>query len=929
MSAMHHGDISLIRDEDLLKKMWQETEDFGKKKEIRSHMYKLREARLKDLYNTSEVKGVTITTNTKLPFNQSTHADSLADHSFASLKSKEIRDSESPTRDVSYRITGSMNNDGWNISKIDERSEDGKTHRIVQSAQTSGSEIIPKGKLDFEAKCDQAVTSFQDGDDKNFVRSQGLSSNTVMRQEAVGGDENCSFKTSYTKSSSSSKTVTEQKVSYDDSSDYIPHQHNSSNKDNYIQRSVKVYESDAPQELKNHPGYVEGNTKITRETKTLADGTVVTTTRYETTGANETRSSSSNQYSSSNSNFQQSKSNYSSSTSHKDNYSTHKKIVDSEQLPKEQPQSRSRYYVEKTHTIPDNSSDSYQNNLSERKTIVNHQTYKKDDQSKSDQFSDKKYGIVITSDSRNDHSNIIQTDGFEKRTTRQEQYQENNTTNQKTNISNRIEDVRNERTNNVNKQHNTTVYQDVNSVPLGTPIEIEIDVSKMDINDNTKTIEDTSSRQSKKIISKSPDHIDHNSEQKRQPIKPTENEWKTETKATKNQYDTTYRTDYTNKRISVELSPTHEAFARSLRAVSPDRLSSRSSSRNLKTSNTSLRSSSSPEKTYVNHGQPSRSSPERQRCYSPTKKTPERLSSTETITYNSRPSVERTSPYTSQKTKHITETRVTSSHADIFNKKTKSSNDTNNTSTTSKSTRMSPAKSHSRSSTPSKSEHHRTTVDITTDLDDNISTISNTTISKNERVRPSTLKYEVTETVGVTKHTQFSPSSHTPNKEKTTKPYERKDKPIDRPLKRTDTYEERCRQILGITNETTERRRSSLEKLKRRSSSHSTTTEISSKDTSVQQEIIPSSRISPTRHIPQTKEKAEKHVTPKKQQSPSKSFLPKSEDLLKNLLDNLHQQKLQMKNFLNHIIIENLLFIQNLLLSNALKPTRGEALHQK
>lgn len=68
---------------------WQETEDFGRKKEIRAHMYKLRETRLKDFY-VSEM-------DSKAPIT-SRHGDSMADHSFESLKSNEIRGIDSPMR---------------------------------------------------------------------------------------------------------------------------------------------------------------------------------------------------------------------------------------------------------------------------------------------------------------------------------------------------------------------------------------------------------------------------------------------------------------------------------------------------------------------------------------------------------------------------------------------------------------------------------------------------------------------------------------------------------------------------------------------------------------------------------------------------------------------------------------------------------------
>ena len=66
---------------------WQETEDFGFKKEIRTHMYKLREARLKDFY-VHEM-------DSKAPIT-SRHGNSMADHSFESLKSNEIRGTDSP-----------------------------------------------------------------------------------------------------------------------------------------------------------------------------------------------------------------------------------------------------------------------------------------------------------------------------------------------------------------------------------------------------------------------------------------------------------------------------------------------------------------------------------------------------------------------------------------------------------------------------------------------------------------------------------------------------------------------------------------------------------------------------------------------------------------------------------------------------------------
>ena len=57
-------------------------------------MYRLRETRLRDFYIGDMDSGIGLT---KTPLTGS-HGDSLADQSFQSFKTKEIRDSESPTR---------------------------------------------------------------------------------------------------------------------------------------------------------------------------------------------------------------------------------------------------------------------------------------------------------------------------------------------------------------------------------------------------------------------------------------------------------------------------------------------------------------------------------------------------------------------------------------------------------------------------------------------------------------------------------------------------------------------------------------------------------------------------------------------------------------------------------------------------------------
>ncbi|XP_008467834.1 uncharacterized protein LOC103505283 [Diaphorina citri] len=101
------SDISIIQDEDQLRRMWSNTEDFAKKKEIRVRLYKLRESRLKNYYtndDTSNVSSINTSssniiqeTNRKHTATK-THTDSIQDQGYMSLKSKEIRKPTESTR---------------------------------------------------------------------------------------------------------------------------------------------------------------------------------------------------------------------------------------------------------------------------------------------------------------------------------------------------------------------------------------------------------------------------------------------------------------------------------------------------------------------------------------------------------------------------------------------------------------------------------------------------------------------------------------------------------------------------------------------------------------------------------------------------------------------------------------------------------------
>ncbi|GBP83447.1 hypothetical protein EVAR_103328_1 [Eumeta japonica] len=106
-SFNNHFRIQFANDVEEAYKAWQQTEDFSKKKEIRAHMYRLREERLRDLYSaeTALGKGYEFASSR-------THSDSFADQSFQSMKSKEVRDAGSPPKEYAYHTQANVSLSG-------------------------------------------------------------------------------------------------------------------------------------------------------------------------------------------------------------------------------------------------------------------------------------------------------------------------------------------------------------------------------------------------------------------------------------------------------------------------------------------------------------------------------------------------------------------------------------------------------------------------------------------------------------------------------------------------------------------------------------------------------------------------------------------------------------------------------------------------
>ncbi|XP_054729898.1 mucin-2 isoform X2 [Anastrepha obliqua] len=200
-------DLSAIKNEDLLRRMWQQTEDIDHKKEIRSHLYKLRESRLRDLYQSDIMAG----NFAKDPFNPS-HGDSLVGQNFQSLKSQEVRDSISPTRDLKFHsmTLNHPNTTGWDVQTSSEVSPDGRAYRTETVATTDGVEKINGGTAEFRGLNEQRASASHQGDDKNFVKKASENSNTHLQERIVVGDENSGrteMKMSSTTTSSSSQVT--------------------------------------------------------------------------------------------------------------------------------------------------------------------------------------------------------------------------------------------------------------------------------------------------------------------------------------------------------------------------------------------------------------------------------------------------------------------------------------------------------------------------------------------------------------------------------------------------------------------------------------------------------------------------------------------------------------------------------------------------
>ncbi|XP_069694945.1 mucin-17-like isoform X3 [Periplaneta americana] len=663
------GDVSLIQDEDLLRRMWQQTEDFGRKKEIRARMYKLREQRLKEFYTTGEVlrdvlststssldggrghrqnsnlidtsmssqssssqiisKSSSYTTSSSGGGYSMTHADSLADEGFLTLKSKEIRDSESPTREFhqrqernamtskadssssstgggggywkvvqesssgAYETTGTMKDGGDMIvhssSKTEHRNLAGDSEHdgFTTASQVSSSEKtsrIPRSGIAIEMDTSGNCVTTRNADDVGAITVGGSSSYSGKWVSSSSSSYSASSSQKYEQSESSSSTVKNQLESvttsgYEDTNVDVKESKTFSSSNSDVVNSSQVTGNQSNKHRvtqRSHTGELVGKT-----TKSTVDGITCQTTEKTsptTDKAPKSRDTITVDITINNSNLaKDSKVETSTSSS---------KVVE-------------QNIMSELHKL-----DSF---LSTQNTTADSTPVSPGD------ARDTSSWTVVSSTSNTDKNRTVDnsTDEFVFRSGRTPQDKKHSTTNESSML------IEQERTNTAVTRTNENDTSNVVTTDRKTSVK------------STKPDDKKPTSETVSPVTEGPNRST--------PTQPTTHET-TITKDgtdTTGQYVTTYQQSYTNKRISVDVSPTHHAFATSLRA-SPERATPPSSTRS--SSKTSLDRSSpdrfckspsrnyrnrtsldntlatgrtSPEKTTKNRTSPTRASPEK------------------------------------------------------------------------------------------------------------------------------------------------------------------------------------------------------------------------------------------------------------------------------------------------------------------------------
>ncbi|XP_049873344.1 titin isoform X2 [Pectinophora gossypiella] len=617
---MSEGDVSLIRDEDTLRRMWQQTEDFSKKKEIRAHMYRLREERLRNLYSPEPTQGKGC--------ESAMHVSSLLDQSFQGLKRQEVRDAGSPPQDYGADLK-ELSNAGWNVESENRMTDDGHTQIRGVRADIQGRYDVEGGQGQFAAVDQHRRARTQYRDDKTSMQRDEARSHTAAHEQVVRKtDDGAQFSSTTSSSTSTSKfqqVSSTQEVPYvtpveaatrEDSTTREEHlTRENLMRDEHSRRVTNTtdYEQNLRQSniesgelISRKVDYPDANTKVIVETRCLPDGTRVTSTRKEFRAP--VHSTRSEQHSSKS----ETKS-YSTSSLHRsDNRESSKAtreidIVDSQRQVDDHDFKRTR-----------NQYLNQQDDFSQSQ-----RTEQREQRSESKRFDTRESSSKITRETVDRQEVINQSQRREedhdyKRNAQVESIRKDDINTKLTNqrIETKLNDTNQRETlTSHDKMHQQS---DVSATHRTNRVDSKVDEV------DRREILTTHDKQNIKQDVNETQYVESNDERIHNIVRDQKHEEIVE-KRSSDQYQTTYQTDYTQKKISNDWSPTHQAWASTLRADTPT--STRPTTRASSPGTSSLRSSVSPDKSC--RKPPSRGgSPNKIDRYSPSRYSTDRYSTT-------------------------------------------------------------------------------------------------------------------------------------------------------------------------------------------------------------------------------------------------------------------------------------------------------------
>ncbi|XP_045773355.1 microtubule-associated protein futsch isoform X4 [Maniola jurtina] len=581
---MSEADVSLIRDEDVLRRMWQQTEDFSRKKEIRAHMYRLREERLRNLY--------------------------------------------SPEPGVDAKDLKDLSNAGWNVESENRTTDDGRTHVKSVHANIEGKYDVDGGQGQFAAVDynKKATTEYDDG--KTSLKRNENVSNTAAHEQVVRKTKDGMLSSSTTSSSTATskfeKVSTREAVPYQSADDFDLSSQKSYNTnrtdevdDITSQKFTKQNTSEYEQNLRidfnqgeivsRKVDYPDENTKVIVETRRLPDGTRVTSTRREFR-APSVQTSHSEQHS-----YQTRTANKSYETSQKRINETSSKIihestndrndiVDSQKISDDYDFKRNQTYSENKVDDYNQSTEKYRNNRRvDSHTTVEDYDYRKtqddlvnktdDYERTTDQYrKQRKHESDVDDITQRDHIThrdiITSTDDTDVR------HRDSSDIYSQKNID--------ERVHNITRENKTDDFERTTE-KYRKQRKHETDVDDITRRDHLTRQDITTSKDDTDVRHHDTSEI-HSQKNTDERVHKITRENKVVEKITStDQYQSTYQTDYTQRKISNDLSPAHQAWASTLRSDTPTRPSTRASSpgsKTFKSSTSSLRSSISPDKSY-------------------------------------------------------------------------------------------------------------------------------------------------------------------------------------------------------------------------------------------------------------------------------------------------------------------------------------------